>query len=167
MKKIINVVTLLIVGMFCPSLHAEGNCPPGQYPIGGQGVVGCAPIPQGGGGISAGPSASGKWHKTWGAIVWDRETAALGASAGMLKKQDAVEQAVTKCHSDGGKSCRDKVFTYKNQCAAIASTEESSYIISSGASEQVAKSESLNKCRLHGECKVIYVNCADPLFEKF
>ncbi|TGS15267.1 DUF4189 domain-containing protein, partial [Mesorhizobium sp. M1C.F.Ca.ET.187.01.1.1] len=24
---------------------AEGRCPPGQYPIGGQGVGGCAPIP--------------------------------------------------------------------------------------------------------------------------
>lgn len=27
--------------------HAEGRCPPGQYPIGGPGVGGCAPIPGG------------------------------------------------------------------------------------------------------------------------
>ncbi len=30
-------------------LLAEGNCPPGYYPIGGQGAVGCAPINNQGG----------------------------------------------------------------------------------------------------------------------
>ncbi len=29
--------------------YAEGGCPPGSYPIGGQGVQGCAPIPGAGG----------------------------------------------------------------------------------------------------------------------
>lgn len=50
---------------------AEGNCPPGYYPIGGQGARGCAPIPGGATG-STGSSEirlatpTGKWTKTWG-----------------------------------------------------------------------------------------------------
>lgn len=44
---------------------AEGGCPAGQYPIGGQGVQGCAPIPSAGsGGGDLRPN--GRWIKTWG-----------------------------------------------------------------------------------------------------
>lgn len=51
------------------SALAEGNCPPGMYPIGGQGVQGCAPIP-GAAGASTSPSTPaparplGEWVKT-------------------------------------------------------------------------------------------------------
>lgn len=31
---------------FSASAMAEQGCPPGQYPIGGQGVAACAPMPQ-------------------------------------------------------------------------------------------------------------------------
>ncbi|WP_313051228.1 hypothetical protein [Stenotrophomonas cyclobalanopsidis] len=37
---------LLIAGMLPLTALAEGNCPQGMYPIGGQGVQGCSPIPQ-------------------------------------------------------------------------------------------------------------------------
>lgn len=47
---------------------AEGRCPPGQYPIGGQGMAGCAPLPGAGDGENSGPTPTGRWIKTWGAI---------------------------------------------------------------------------------------------------
>lgn len=49
---------------------AEGRCPPGQFPVGGQGMEGCAPIPGGGG--DSGPAApvpTGEWEMRWGAIA--------------------------------------------------------------------------------------------------
>lgn len=62
-------ITLLSLGLFISTFFghaaAEGNCPPGQFPIGGQGAVACAPMPQSG---SATPQESrplGKWIKTW------------------------------------------------------------------------------------------------------
>lgn len=58
--------TLLLLGASHVAF-AEGGCPAGQYPIGGQGVQGCAPIPSAGsGGGDLRPN--GRWIKTWGAI---------------------------------------------------------------------------------------------------
>ena len=67
------LASTLILGVAYQSF-AEGNCPPGYYPIGGQGARGCAPIPSGApsstssGGISELPanSPTGRWIKTWG-----------------------------------------------------------------------------------------------------
>lgn len=44
------------------SAVAEGRCPPAQYPIGDQGVGGCAPIS--GAGQSAPEENPGHWVKT-------------------------------------------------------------------------------------------------------
>jgi len=54
--------------------YAEGGCPPGSYPIGGQGVQGCAPIPGAGGGVSQQspsprPRPLGEWIRTWGGVA--------------------------------------------------------------------------------------------------
>lgn len=45
-KRSIFALGLLVAfSLFAPqSAFAEGNCPPGMYPIGGQGVQGCAPM---------------------------------------------------------------------------------------------------------------------------
>ncbi len=59
---------LLLGGMAVTgTAHAEGGCPSGMYPIGGQGVQGCAPIPgasagQGGASPPAPPRPTGRWH---------------------------------------------------------------------------------------------------------
>lgn len=64
------LVGLLLCLFVTGEARAEGRCPPGQYPIGGQGVGGCAPIPGSGtGGVQSGPIATGRWIKTWGAIA--------------------------------------------------------------------------------------------------
>lgn len=63
-----NVLAALLLVTLAGSAFGEGACPPGQYPIGGQGVQGCAPIPQSGAGGGSGPRPTGRWIKTWGAI---------------------------------------------------------------------------------------------------
>lgn len=44
-KRNVIVVFTLALAAFSGHAFAEGGCPAGQYPIGGQGVQGCAPIP--------------------------------------------------------------------------------------------------------------------------
>ncbi|MCC8468661.1 DUF4189 domain-containing protein, partial [Xanthomonas phaseoli] len=76
-----SLLFLMIVGI--PAM-AEQGCPPGQYPIGGQGVAACAPIPQGSSQETApAPRPLGKWIKTWGAVALDGE-GTVGVDYGKL-----------------------------------------------------------------------------------
>lgn len=73
---------LMLAGLgFSVSASAEGGCPAGSYPIGGQGVQGCAPIPSSGSSSSEGPRPNGRWIKTWGALA-SAPNGASGASVG-------------------------------------------------------------------------------------
>lgn len=61
------VLCAAVVAFSSVDLHAEGNCPPGYYPIGGQGGAGCAPILRSQEKIASPPArSSGYWIKTWG-----------------------------------------------------------------------------------------------------
>ena len=44
----LSIFFIFIIYLTIENVHAEGNCPSGYYPVGGQGVQGCAPIPGGG-----------------------------------------------------------------------------------------------------------------------
>lgn len=102
--------------------RAEGGCPPGQYPIGGQGAVACAPMPQNNSQPQARPL--GKWIKTWGAIAMGSIDSVVnyGVSTGKFSKSEAQNEAMAKCASHGEKDCTVKL-TYFNQCAAISTPE--------------------------------------------
>lgn len=66
------LASALSAGFVAQSL-AEGRCPPGQYPIGGQGVRGCAPMPGGGAGSNGvSPRPTGRWETRWGALLKTR-----------------------------------------------------------------------------------------------
>ncbi len=52
-KYLLSICSLLMFSSLSHLAWAEGNCPQGMYPVGGQGVMGCAPIPNyGGGGVA-------------------------------------------------------------------------------------------------------------------
>lgn len=57
------ILGLLLAAVFQSAAFAEGGCPPGQYPIGGQGVQGCAPIPGAGDGSLKTPQPGGSGSK--------------------------------------------------------------------------------------------------------
>jgi len=98
---------LLSLFLLAPTIAlAEGACPPGQYPVGGQGVVGCAPIPQGGTGGSVGaPRPTGKWETRWGAVVEDNTSSnlATGTAVSRKSKREAIAAATLVCEEMGGK----------------------------------------------------------------
>ncbi|WP_115554537.1 DUF4189 domain-containing protein [Xanthomonas arboricola] len=171
---------LAILTLFVPiSAWAQG-CPVGQYQIGGQGAVACAPIPQGNE-IQQEPRPSGKWVKTWGAVAmgWVGSIPYYGVPAGKLSKSEAEVDALERCTKKGPKNCAIKL-TYFNQCAAIAEPHTSEDLIPDGSktifvgnvSLEGAANQAEKECNVENKsfqvkCKVIYKACSDQIFKKF
>lgn len=156
---------------------AEGRCPPGQYPIGDQGVGGCASIP--GAGQSAGDAAlTGRWEKRWGAIAYhatqDRQgTAAIGVAESRKTEAEARGVALEECRKLGGLDCQ-VLLAYHNQCAALAgptieqlSTRGGVLRAAGAGSLEKAKANSMRDCQsAEGgqSCILLYSACAVPEF---
>ncbi|MBV6846599.1 DUF4189 domain-containing protein [Xanthomonas campestris pv. paulliniae] len=175
MKFYWSLVFLLV---FAPNFaRAEGGCPPGQYPIGGQGAVGCAPMPQNNSQPQARPL--GKWIKTWGAIAMGSIDSVVnyGVSTGKFSKSEAQNEAMAKCASHGEKDC-NVTLTYFNQCAAISTPEVDGKQAGGGVvqfagsatiAEASARASSLcrNSNKPPAQCTIIYSNCTEQVFQRF
>jgi len=171
-------VLIVLMSLACVPFmaSAEGRCPPGQYPVGGQGVGGCAPIPSSGGSDSQGPVATGKWETRWGAISEDPTSLATGASVAMKSKRQAIAAATAECKRLGGRACKTRL-TYFNQCAAIADATSDSLKSGAGTSiaahaetDEQAKDLALQQCRsAQGgqQCSVVYSACSLSEFKPF
>ncbi|MCC8616941.1 DUF4189 domain-containing protein [Xanthomonas vesicatoria] len=155
------------------SARAEQGCPPGQYPIGGQGVAACAPIPQGA--SNQEPRPLGKWIKTWGAVALDEsEVGAVGVATGEFSKDKAKKAAILSCTKAGGKDCRDWA-TYFNQCAAVAEpykdgkSSGGKLQFNSGPDPDKVKTDAEKNCTSlnNATCRIIYSNCSNQIFEKY
>lgn len=171
---------LLSLFLLAPTIAlAEGACPPGQYPVGGQGVVGCAPIPQGGTGGSVGaPRPTGKWETRWGAVVEDNTSSnlATGTAVSRKSKREAIAAATLVCEEMGGKRCKPRI-TYYNQCVALADpTEESrrggatQTIASAEKTIELARSRALSRCQSEAAgrpCSIVYSECSPSEFRAF
>lgn len=173
----IRVLIVLVGLVLLPgTAFAEGRCPPGQYPIGGQGAGGCAPIPSSGGADSRGAVPTGKWETRWGAISEDPTTLATGASVSMKSKRQAIAAATAECERLGGKACKTRL-TYYNQCAAIADATAQSLKGGTGTSiaahaetEDQAKNLALAQCgSAQGgqKCSIVYSACSMSEFRSF
>ncbi|MEA9609030.1 DUF4189 domain-containing protein [Xanthomonas campestris pv. plantaginis] len=164
MKKFLLTLPILLIA---GGARAQG-CPVGQYQIGGQGAVACAPIPQGNS-IQQQPRPTGKWIKTWGAVAGDGVDN-LGVSIGKLEKNEAEQDALSKCESSSEKKCHI-VSVYKNQCVSAADPSDGgTMMVARGPSIEVASKDALSEClkkNSGSECKIIYSACTDPIFKKF
>ncbi|MBA0280787.1 DUF4189 domain-containing protein [Stenotrophomonas maltophilia] len=163
---------LLLLGIApIDSVVAEGRCPPGQYPIGDQGVGGCAPIPGAGGGTRE-PEPAGQWHKTWGAIASSPSTAEAGVATGRATKEDAERVALEGCGMHAARDCRILI-AYRNQCAAWVVPQSQG----NGARGGVASGQDLKEAIVQAQkicvdptgtqCKVAYSACSEPVYEAF
>ncbi|MCL1526850.1 DUF4189 domain-containing protein [Xanthomonas nasturtii] len=155
--------------LFLPTIALAQGCPPGQYQIGGQGAVGCAPMQ--GNTVQQEPHPSGKWIKTWRAIASDGADN-LGVSTGKLKKSEAEQEAIGNCQSTSNNKCYI-IHSYKNQCAAVAEPSRLGRIeraSSNGPSIEIASRDALSLCQKRNsgdDCKVIYKECSEPIFKKY
>ncbi|MBB5864619.1 DUF4189 domain-containing protein [Xanthomonas sp. 3058] len=171
MKIYIFPIILVMLNAF-PAL-AEQGCPPGQYPIGGQGAAACAPIPQGNS-INQAPRPLGKWLKTWGAIAHDPVDGVLGVSSGKISKRDAEKDALMKCTEAGGTRCKDWA-SYQNQCAAVAGPQKNGVNVagalqfSRGPSLEDVKHNAENECASSSglTCAILYSNCSEQVFKSY
>ncbi|MFA1733570.1 DUF4189 domain-containing protein [Xanthomonas campestris] len=163
----VKIFLLLFFFFLSSESLAEGNCPPGYYPIGGQGAAGCAPIPQSGAGSGTAPRATGKWIKTWGAIAMSPD-GTMGTSSGKLSKRDAVKSAIDSC-ADGSEGGMIK-YTFRNTCIGMSQVIGGGiYTIENGLDLIAAQQHSDNSCKKKSgnSCKLVYSVCSDPFFKRF
>lgn len=175
-----KLIFILVLCSISFATYAEGACPPGQYPIGGQGVQGCAPIP-GGGAVPSSPRPTGEWQTRWGAIAEDSSAnqrgvaGATGVSASMKSKRDAQAAAIQQCGQLGGLKCK-VVLTYNNQCVAIADPKPRSQggnggrsVVYRAQTMDLAQREAMRQCSDDGvgECSIFYSACSMSEFRAF
>jgi len=159
---------------------AEQGCPPGQYPIGGQGATACAPIPQENQ-VQQQAVPNGEWVKTCGAIAAGAidSTTSYGVTTGKASKSEAEQDSLRRCASHGEDNCK-VAFTYRNQCVAIAEPQINGLPLTSGAirfagaaTVSQASSEAYKDCRKFNEitpvatCKIVYTACTEPIFHRY
>ena len=158
---------LLLIGNMT---HAEGNCPPGYYPIGApQGQAGpqsCAPIPGYGNGQQQQRSQQWpppRWVSRWGAIATDSVKGILGAVTDLPSKSRAQQAAITDCQTKGGSPCKLEV-AYDNECAAMA-VGSNGYDVVADTTLNRAIQGSMKMCvddKSEG-CHVYYSACSLPV----
>ncbi|MEA9579714.1 DUF4189 domain-containing protein [Xanthomonas nasturtii] len=173
------ILVFFIYLLFASPSSAEGGCPPGQYPIGGQGAIACAPIPQNN--VEQKSRPSGKWLKTWGAVAvgFIDSATSYGVTTGKLSKFEAEEDALRRCSSHGETNCRIGL-SYENQCAVIVEPHINGKPYSTGllrilgrktiaqaSNEAIKICQKDNKQNSEAECKIVYAACSEPIFEKF
>lgn len=154
----------LSIAFFCATVHAEGGCPPGQYPQQGQGWQTCVPIPaseranQGAQPIHV-PS---KWLEQWQAIATDTSKGILGTSTDKTTGQAAETAALSDCRAKGGGDCRVEI-SYANGCVAMA-VGSSLLNTKGGANKQEAEQRAMAKCNEEdSKCHVYYSECSLPI----
>lgn len=182
-----RIALILMLSLFSLLAYGEGRCPPGQFPVGGQGMLGCAPISGASGAdgatqAPASPKPTGKWETRWGAVADDTTSRnlATGVSTSQKTKRAAVAAAIDDCKSAGGNSCKLRL-AYHNQCVAIADpTMEfvrsqpkgslTSNNVSAAETIERAKSNAMRECEKAGsgqQCSVVYSACSMSEFKAF
>ncbi|WP_238153144.1 DUF4189 domain-containing protein [Xanthomonas campestris] len=98
-----------------------------------------------------------------------------GVSSGKLSKSAAKEEALTQCSSHGETNCEVRL-TYVNQCAAISTPEingkpSGTIHFSGSATIDAASADASSQCRKNNpppaQCRIIYSNCTEQIFQKF
>jgi hypothetical protein len=172
MKIGFSIAFLLLFAFASQVAQAEGRYPPGQYPVGGPGVSGCAPIPgyggrQGGRGV---PVPAGEWVTTWGAIAESPTTDLMGISVGERSKEEAEQAALRRCASESDPNCTISI-AYHNQCIAVAkpSSEQGAGRAAGAPTVEEAIGTAILKCSDTGggHCYIFYSKCSEPIFLRY
>ena len=164
MRTLARALLLMMAGLLWNGLaHAEGgSCPPGQYPVGGQGWQGCNPIPGYGSQQHAPQQAAPQWESRWGAIATDGPSGALGAATDKRSKREASQAALQDCQSKGGVNCKIDA-AYDNQCAAVV-VGSGGYNVQNAPTTDRAVAIGMKICR-EGltDCHAYYTACSLPV----
>lgn len=174
---LIKPATVVLALVLAWPVFAEGGCPSGYYPIGGQGVQGCAPIPgsQSSGapaqvGVVAPPRPSGEWLTTWGAVAQSPTSDLVGTAANKQSERAAESEALRICASEGAKDCKTSL-TYYNQCVAfsVPNSGKGRGSVNTAVDLPTAKKDALDSCSDTGggRCVISHTECSEPVFREF
>lgn len=145
---------------------AEGNCPPGYYPIGGDaaGWHGCAPMDGGVGNQQeedAPQEAQEEWEDRWGAIA--TANGAFGVSVSKRSKEQAAQEALAECKRNAGKEACKLKPPYYNQCAALA-WGNTTNIVARGPDLHEVEQRAADLCSKETKnCRIYYSACSLPV----
>jgi hypothetical protein len=158
MKIILYVVVAFCFFACAVSAHAEGGCPPGQYPQEGQGWKTCVPIP--GADTSQQPAQpTVKWYPRAGAIATDGKMGILGTADNERSRAAAEERAMLDCRSRGGAACSLQT-SYVNGCGAMT-VGASGFGTATGKTKDEAIANSMKQCQSTGDtCHAFYTGCS-------
>lgn len=155
---------LFFISICGPAYAEGGSCPDGYYPIGGQGVSGCAPIPEYGvsdDAINEGEAIQPVWETQWGAIAVDFAMGKFGVGNARRTKSEAENMALDECKKEGGAGCEIDL-TYYNQCGAIA-WGASNAVTFRAETKEIASAHAVEACsEKTTDCKIYYANCSFP-----
>ncbi len=171
-SRLLSILLLCVtsLALWAPKALAEGNCPPGYFPIGGGtgGWEGCAPMgpmpaPQNNNQQSSPPTSTMKrrWASRWGAIA--TTNGAFGYSVEMKSEESAKNSAIADCESkSNGQPCKVR-FAYRDQCAALVWGDQGN-IAAGSPDPSDAEKLALTACadRKMTNCKVYYSACSYP-----
>jgi hypothetical protein len=142
--------------------HAEGGCPPGQYPQEGQGWRTCVPVPGANNAQQPLAAPPPRWEDHWQAIATDKQKAVIGTSINNSSSDDSAQAAVSDCHAKGGVSCEVQI-TYRNGCVAMVVGKS---LMNTQGESTLAEAEksALAKCNeADTNCRVYYSSCNLPV----
>ncbi|XFC39468.1 DUF4189 domain-containing protein [Stenotrophomonas indicatrix] len=173
MKRIhqgILLCLLMIAGSLPFTSMAEGNCPPGMYPIGGQGSQGCAPIPV----SSTGSQYNNRpnWAQTVLGVAMDARGDTF-ISNSMRFRGKAKRASMKECREFGKGGCTLATL-FQAQSVAVAhaglGTETTSVV--AAMSEQGAVIVAMQQCSAKAawrqmpqdQCRISNTACTADLF---
>lgn len=161
--RVLLIGTLFLAGFgLSQSAKAEGRCPPGQYPIGGQGVLGCAPIPGGGSGEYAPePVRNYKRVPQWIAYARSPDGLVLGWSVFQHKQKGANKQALKACNARSGQKC-EIVASFTGQCSYALRRNDTARleVVVSDSLHGLAENSDVDAKICPNGCQMVTADCA-------
>lgn len=157
--RVVMSMAFLLLSCHAPA-NAEGNCPPGYYPIGAPPTLGCAPIPNNGQRPNATRSTA-YWADRYGAIAIGSPMVTIaGSSKGFKSRKAAEKAAISDCAPRGATGCK-VITSFGNACAAYAVGFDR-YAFMTGATRDEASDKTEAQCeRGTKNCQVYFTICSE------
>lgn len=148
-----KLFVLVVAALFWSgAAHAEGGCPPGQYPYDTPQARQCVPI-------AAGAGGSGYWADRYAAVVWGHNpdgSPAYTWVAGASSQGRADSAAMADCEHRGLADC-SVALQFANGYFAVVRSQQGNLYAGSEFGWWGARRQAIGACKRNGgvQCKVV------------